>query len=173
MISPESLVGEKLYKIGRAAAMCWIHFGDPVEIDLRGRKRIVGEYALDLDCPWRIQNRNGCIELGSADMFTPSSEYDPDCSPDEEFNWDIQGNNLFDERAARLFPKDAQIVVTAATLSGSYDLVIKFSNGMKLETFVNVSSYEECWRLFKPGMHSEDLVATGTGIEVNQSTILL
>ena len=173
MISPETLVGKKLYKIGRAAAMCWIHFGGPVEVELRGRKLLQGEYALDLNCPWRIKNSNDCIELGSADMFTPSSENDLERNPGEEFNWDIQGNNLFDERAKRLFPKGTQIVVTSAALSGDYDLVIKFSNGLMLETFANVSSHEECWRLFKPGMHSEDLVTTGTGMEVYQSTILL
>ena len=141
-------------------------------MELRGRKRLQGEFALNLDCPWRIKNSNGCIELGSADMFTPSSEYDPDRSPGEEFNWDIQGNNLFDEKAKQLFLKGSQIVVTSATLSGNYDLVIKFSNGLMLETFANVSSHEECWCLFKPGMCSEDLIATGTGMEVCQSTTL-
>ncbi len=73
MIQPEELVGKSVCKIGRAAAMCWIHFGRPVEIELRGRKRILGEFALDLDCPWRIRNSSVGIELGSADIFAPAS----------------------------------------------------------------------------------------------------
>ena len=161
MIQPEELVGKSVCKIGRAAAMCWIHFGRPVEIELRGRKRILGEFALDLDCPWRIRNSCGGIELGSADMFVPASRH----VLDEDFNWDVQGNNLFDEKAKLLFPEGSQITVTAVGLSGNCDLTITFSNGLCLESFVNASSQEECWRLFMPGLELGDLVVTGVGIE--------
>lgn len=116
MIQPENLIGKNVRKIGRAAAMCWIHFGRPVEIESRGRKRIVGEFALDLDCPWRIRNSSGGIELGSADMFVPASGH----ALDEDFDWDIQGNNLFDEKAKLLFPEGSQIVVTSAGLGSKY-----------------------------------------------------
>lgn len=98
MIQPEELVGKSVCKIGRATAMCWIHFGRPVEIELLGRKRILGEFALDLDCPWRIRNSSGGIDLGSADMFVPASRH----VLDVDFNWDVQGNNLFDEKAKLL-----------------------------------------------------------------------
>ena len=161
MIQPEELVGKSVCKIGRAAAMCWIHFGRPVEIELRGRKRILGEFALDLDCPWRIRNSSGGIELGSADMFVPTSRH----VLDEDFNWDVQGNNLFDEKAKLLFPEGSQITVTAVGLSGNCDLTITFSNGLCLESFVNASSQEECWRLFMPCLEHGDLVVTGVGIE--------
>ena len=154
------LFRSNVYGIGRAAAMCWIHFGRPVEIELRGRKRIVGEFALDMDCPWRIRNSSGGIELGSADMFAPASGHDFD----EDFDWDIQGNNLFDEKAKLLFPEGSQIVVTSAGLRGNYDLTITFSNGLCLESFVNASR-EECWRLFRPGLEHGDLIVTGVGIE--------
>lgn len=33
MIQPEDLIGKNVRKVGRAAAMCWIHFGRPVEIE--------------------------------------------------------------------------------------------------------------------------------------------
>nr|WP_325178410.1 hypothetical protein [uncultured Oscillibacter sp.] len=161
MIQPEELAGKSVCKIGRAAAMCWIHFGWPMEIELLGRKRILGEFALDLDCPWRIRNSSGGIELGSADMFVPTSRY----VLDEDFNWDVQGNNLFDEKAKLLFPEGSQITVTAVGLSGNCDLTITFSNGLCLESFVNASSQEECWRLFMPCLEHGDLVVTGVGIE--------
>ena len=161
MIQPEDLIGKNVCGIGRAAAMCWIHFGRPVEIVLRGRKRILGEFALDLDCPWRIRDRSGSIMLGSADMFTPASGH----VPDENFDWEMQGSNLFDEKVKSLFPEDSQIVVTSAGLNGNYDLAITFSNGLRLESFVNASSREECWRLFMPEMEHGDLSMTGTGIE--------
>ena len=149
MIQPEELVGKSVCKIGRAAAMCWIHFGRPVEIELRGRKRILGEFALDLDCP------------GSADIFAPASGH----VLDVDFNWDVQGNNLFDEKVQPLFPEGSQITVTAAGLSGNCDLTITFSNGSCLESFVNASSQEECWRLFMPDLEHGDLVVTGVGME--------
>ncbi len=155
------MVGKSVCKIGRAAAMCWIHFGWPMEIELLGRKRILGEFALDLDCPWRIRNSSGGIELGSADMFVPTSRH----VLDEDFNWDVQGNNLFDEKAKLLFPEGSQITVTAVGLSGNCDLTITFSNGLCLESFVNASSQEECWRLFMPCLEHGDLVVTGVGIE--------
>ena len=161
MIQPEELVGKSVCKIGRAAAMCWIHFGWPMGIELLGRKRILGEFALDLDCPWRIRNSSGGIELGSADMLVPTSRH----VLDEDFNWDVQGNNLFDEKAKLLFPEGSQITVTAVGLSGNCDLTITFSNGLCLESFVNASSQEECWRLFMPCLEHGDLVVTGVGIE--------
>lgn len=161
LISITELVGEKIYNIGRAAAMCWIHFGYPVEIEIQGRKRFPGKFALDLDCPWRIRNSNGKLVLGSADMFAPSSEHEQD----EDFDWDIQGNNLFDEKAKYLFSKEISIVVTSAELNASNDLTITFSNGLILECFVNLSSQEECWRLFKTEARGGDFIVTGMGIE--------
>ena len=161
MIQPEDLIGKNVYGIGRAAAMCWIHFGRPIEIELRGRKRILGEFALDLDCPWRIRNSRGDIELGSADMFAPASSHESD----EDFDWDVQGNNLFDEKAKQLFHQRTQITVIAAALSRNCDLTITFSNGLILESFVNASSRQECWRLFRPKIYDGDLIVTGTGVE--------
>ena len=80
-------------------------------------------------------------------------------------NWDVQGNNLFDEKVQPLFPEGSQITVTAAGLSGNCDLTITFSNGSCLESFVNASSQEECWRLFMPDLEHGDLVVTGVGME--------
>lgn len=159
MIQPQDLVDKNVYQIGRAAAMCWIHFGCPEEIELRGGTSVMGEFALDLDCPWRIRNRAGGIELGSADMFTPASSHEFD----EDFDWDVQGNNLFDKKAKRLFPQSTQIAVIAAVLSRNCDLTITFSNGLILESFVNASSQQECWRLFRPKVLDGDLIVTGTG----------
>lgn len=50
-------------------------------------------------------------------------------------------------------------------MGSSYDLTITFSNGVCLESFVNASSREECWRLFRPGLEHGDLIVTGVGIE--------
>ena len=54
MLNVEILQGTKLNAIGRAAAMYWIHFGDLIEIESCIEVRTVGQYALDVDCPWQI-----------------------------------------------------------------------------------------------------------------------
>ena len=97
MLNIEILKGTRLNAIGRAAAMCWISLGNLIEIESRSGLRTVGQYALDVDCPWRIRC-NSKILLASTDMFEPASTH----QHDETFEWDIQGNNLFDERVAML-----------------------------------------------------------------------
>ena len=119
----EILRGTKLNAIGRAAAMCWMSFGDLIEIESHSELRTVGQYALDLDCPWRIRY-NSKILLASSDMFEPAST----CQNDETFEWDIQGNNLFDERAAMLCSREPILAVRSIELSPTYDLKITFSN---------------------------------------------
>jgi len=55
MLNVEILQGTKLNAIGRAAAMCWISFEDLIEIESHNGLRTVGQFALDLDCPWKIR----------------------------------------------------------------------------------------------------------------------
>lgn len=135
-------------------------------METRGRKRLLGKFALHLDCPWRIRNGSGKIELGSGDMYTPPSAKSQDETFDwDTFDWDIQGNNLFDEKVKLLFPPDTNIRVVFAALSENNDLTITFSNGLILECFLSISSGEECWRLFKPASEDGHFVVTGTGVE--------
>ena len=156
MLNVEILQGVKLNAIGRAAAMCWISFGDLIEIESRSGLRKVGQYALDVDCPWRIRC-NSKILLASSDMFEPASTH----QSDETFEWDILGNNLFDERAAMLCSKEPIITVRSIELSPTYDLKITFSNNYILEVFVCGSTDTEQWRLFEPGKSGGDLIVTG------------
>ena len=74
MVTITDLIGKKIYRVGRAAAMCWIHIGKPIKMMTRGEMRVVGEYALHIDCPWRLLTKDSSeIVLGSADIFCPSS----------------------------------------------------------------------------------------------------
>lgn len=159
MLNVEILQGTKLNAIGRAAAMCWIHFGDLIEIESRSGVRTVGQYALDVDCPWRIRC-NSKILLASSDMFEPASTH----QNDETFEWDIQGNNLFDERAAMLCCREPIITVRSVELSPTYDFKITFSNDHILEVFVCGSTDAGQWRLFEPGKSKSHFVVTGYGL---------
>lgn len=152
------LQGTKLNAIGRAAAMCWFSFGDLVEIESRNGLRTVGKFALHLSCPWRIQ-RNSKIQLASMDMFEPASAH----RYDKTFEWDIQGNNLFDERTAIFCNKEPVITVQSVQLSPTYDLNITFSNNCVLEVFVCGSTDAEQWRLFECKNLRDDFIVTGCG----------
>ena len=162
MVTITDLIGKKIYRVGRAAAMCWIHIGKPVKIMTRSEMRVVGEYALHIDCPWRLLTKyRSEIVLGSADIFCPSSSNEQD----QNFVWDVQGNNLFDEKAERIFSKLSEIIIQSAEMSPINDLTLTLSNGLLLQCYVNQSSDEECWRLFKPNQNAGDLIVTGQGIK--------
>ena len=162
MLNVEMLQGTKLNAIGRAAAMCWIHFGDLIQIESRSGVRTVGQYALDVDCPWRIRC-NSKILLASTDMFEPASTH----QYDETFEWDIQGNNLFDERVTMLCNNEPIITVQSIELSPTNDLKIIFSNNYILEVFVCGSTGVEQWRLFEHKKPKDDFVVTGCGLVKN------
>lgn len=158
MLSINVLRGKKLNAMGRAAATCWLSFGNQIEIAGRCGKRTVGELALHLQCPWRIKSGEGVI-LGSLDMFSPSSTHKEDTS----FEWDIQGNNLFDEKIPQIVLPTDNVIVCDVMLNKVNDLTIAFSNKMILECFVTLTTAEECWRLFRPDQEYGDLVVTGYG----------
>ena len=142
--------------------MCWISLGDLIEIESRSGLRTVGQYALDVDCPWRIRC-NSKILLASTDMFEPASTH----QHDETFEWDIQGNNLFDERVAMLCNNEPTITVQSIELSSTNDLKIIFSNNYILEVFVCGSTDVEQWRLFEHKESKDDFVVTGCGLVKN------
>lgn len=143
------LLNQPILKVGRACNLYWMLFGNSFkEKNASGKEVEKGEYSLHLQCPWRIRNTiDSKIKLASGDIYEPSSNV----KWDEEFDWDIQGNNLFDEKVEYLFPKDKVIFVESVSVLESGDLEIVFSNKLILECFIAISINEECWRFFKHG----------------------
>src|SRR5688500_13415614 len=70
------LVGKPLRYMGRAAHMEWVGFGDYVVVpNLKGQLRKLAEYALHLDCTWRLRGPDGII-TGTTDLFySPEEPY--------------------------------------------------------------------------------------------------
>jgi hypothetical protein len=57
------LVGLPLMDAGRAADLEWFHFGQPHTIvDRKGKPKEVGDYALHIQCGWRIVKDDRVIE---------------------------------------------------------------------------------------------------------------
>ncbi|MBE6870646.1 MAG: hypothetical protein E7491_01695 [Ruminococcaceae bacterium] len=162
------IIGKPLTWIGRAIDMGTIGFGEKHEtIDYKGQKVMKAEYALHLQTPWRIvDEKTSEIIVASYDMYVPRSDSEY-TEYSEEFDWDIQGNNLYDEICEKL--RKEEVYVEKVFLSKQNDIKIWFSNQTVLETFTNHSDNKgETWRFFKICDEDEripHMVAYGTVIE--------
>ena len=127
--------------IGRASDMVWIGFGNTIKIrDFRGIEVKKEEYALHIQCPWRIIKDNKII-LANYDIYVPKN-----CNCVENFDWDVKGKNLFDEKIIKLKEKIINSVVRDVTYYEYGDVNIFMENDYQINVFVNGSNKEEYWR---------------------------
>jgi hypothetical protein len=142
------LIGLPLRCIGRAADLVWLHFGAFKELPgIRGGSRTAGEWALHVQCPWRI-TRPPTILVGSHDCYYESSG-------DEPYDWEAAGESRFDRYAVSLnneFEISPPLVeaVDVDTIGG---FCLRLANGYIFEVFPDESSngHGEHWRFFQPG----------------------
>ena len=158
------LIGQLVHSIGRAANMLDLHFGEDVIVpDRISKEKHVGTYSLHGQCPWRIINlEKRKVLLGSLDFYAPSTRRlaaeDFDCN---HFDWDVQGENLFDEKAQEWFAGLEHVTVVAARMNRFGDARIDLSNGDRIEIFVTATDDGECWRLFLSAKSTTQLVIYG------------
>ncbi len=158
------LVGLKLQYAERACDLFWLGFGDIVQIIRRGRTEETAEYALHIQCSWRITLGNKIV-VASRDFYYPNSQWD---EKNEDFDWDIHGNNRFDERIKTFIKDNRQIKVLQIDSDEVGGLNVFLSGGYKLEVFPDSSEEDEqCeyWRCFNRKENSYHFVVTGNGIE--------
>ncbi|MCX2952131.1 hypothetical protein [Lentzea sp. NEAU-D7] len=142
------LVGERWRCVGRACDLVWLGFGAVLELpDHRGGTREVAEFALHLQGAWRVHLGDERL-TGASDIRLPP----PGWTGDGEFDWDVQGTNRFDVRAAKLTThlRGAQVVVTSVEVDGDGDLTVFLSDGFRIEARCGGSG-REGWRFFRPG----------------------
>ena len=149
----EVLKGEPWVAIGRAGDMLWIGFGDDIEYtNPVGRVRTVSAYALHLQCPWRIVEEKSII-IASYDIYQPASQM----LGKKDFDWDVHGNNLFDEKADEIHRRlKTEIITVNSVLADQYGgIKLDFDNGLVLEVFINSCEQKENWRMLdnKLGPH--------------------
>ena len=149
----QPLIGLKLSRTALAADMRTLQFGN-TEVRIGGG--VVGEYALHLQCPWRLDCDTGAI-TGSDDLFEP---YEKSEQRDESFDYEKGGS--LQERLLRDLLKGydtntGQIVNTTNLLTvesvqsdvaGGFSLGL--SGGYRLSVFAH-GTRREAWRLFRPG----------------------
>lgn len=163
----QQLIGLPLWSIGRAGGLVWFAFGvERREVLLRkGRKKIVSEYSLHLQCPWRIRKRSKII-VGYGDRSYPSGD-----DPYKEFletEPDKIGNNQLDQRTLKLIMdhKQSPLIVRSVKSDASGGIYIAFNQGYSLDVFPSSSLSTEYWRFFKPASEEDHFVVTCEGIEI-------
>ena len=143
------LVGQPLLWFGRAADMAMIHFGVERTYVRNGKPRTVGDWALHIQCPWRII-RDGEILVGYSDMRVPPVGIDPEVfDPDESRT---RRDDLTD--AFEVHGRQAHLV-TMISATTTADLRLELADGCRLEVLPDFASSEadayEYWRLFQHG----------------------
>ncbi|MGO4888030.1 hypothetical protein ACJ2A9_09755 [Anaerobacillus sp. MEB173] len=158
------LVGLKFQDAGRSSNLFWLGFGDIIQIIRRGKTEVSAEYALHIQCSWRIIMKNKII-VASRDFYSPSSEGDGEI---EDFDWDLQGNNRFDEQIKTFIRDKGRLKVEKIESDDVGGLKVFLSDGYKLEIFPDSSEDDERsehWRFFNRKENSPHFVVTGMGIE--------
>lgn len=131
----------------------------------------VGEFALHIRCPWRIEGPDGIV-TGRSDLWEPAEVVD-------DFDWETwdyeKGENLQDKLVGTLLGGyDAQtrsylnttnsLVVTGVESDCFGGAVITLSGGYRLVLFPTGTQGED-WRLFRPGVDKPHFVVSGGTVE--------
>jgi hypothetical protein len=99
------LEGKRLQKIGRAANLIWLAIGEMRECMIANKMRLRSAYAIHITCACRVIGINREILFTGGDKYFPK----PGLPDDENFDWDVQGNNLFDHKAKIWFSSNSPI----------------------------------------------------------------
>jgi hypothetical protein len=131
------LIGLQLWAVGRAGSLECFQFGDRCTVStLRGGSKVVGEYALHLDCPWQF--------VGPAGQVVVTDESDPE---------------LLAEVA------DPPLVCAGASASDDGGAQLRFAGGSRLVVEPGGPDHLEYWRLFRPAAGGPHFVVGPAGIE--------
>ncbi len=154
--------GFELRQIARPGSMMSLEFGEKIKKNTAEIKVTVGpKYAVHVDGFFRITHE-GRIALSKNDMFRPSSLIQNDILDEDDFEWDIAGNNKFDEEKNRV--EEIDLAIREIYVNEYGDLRIVLSDDYSIEVFVDTNENEECWRFFEVGNNEKPhIVITGCG----------
>ncbi len=153
------LTGLPLRTIGRSADLLWMNFGEWRETpDHRGGTRIVGEWALHIQCDWRF-SKSGYPTLSPADYHVGPQ------GREIGEGWDIIGANRFDAiaQALRAAFETAPPRVTAVGVEPAGRFAMDFDDGSRLVVHPGEDGDDEAWRLFEPGTDRAHIVMPPDG----------
>jgi hypothetical protein len=156
------LIGKPLWSSGRAADLEWFQFGERRTVKgFRGMAKEVGEYALHVQCAWRIRHGDQVV-VGSRDLYVPPEASEAGV---DDFNWDVQGANRRDKRIAELFQNETrQFMVKQVQVGEAGSFTITLDHEYALDVFPDDSLDDEHWRIFQPSKEAHDSVVSGSGL---------
>jgi hypothetical protein len=140
------LIGKTMWTCRRAADMATFQFGRRIPVnDYFNRPTEIGEYALHVQCSWRIA-QGDLVLVGSRDLLYPAHYSDNDQIP-EHFDWDRQPNRR-DRLLSELFQDGRRGLAVIGVDVGTGDAPrIRFGEGYSLQLFPDDSLGHEHWRL--------------------------
>jgi hypothetical protein len=160
------LVGLPLWATRRAADMQGFHFGAERSGVARfgprkGEPVTHGEFALHVQCAWRITGPAG-LYVGSRDLYQKGTSA-LDVS-DDAWDWTVSGANRRDELlTAWLATKSYAVEAQTASRFGGF--ILSLADGYQLDVFPDVSDDSECWRMRFNDDDRGHLVVLGNGVE--------
>lgn len=155
------VVGLPLTAFRRAADMRTIQFGQLRTVE-RGS---VGDFALHIQCPWRIEGPQGII-TGRADLWHPAEEHAP-----FDDAWDYEKSpNLQDARMEAWLAQVGPTLVVAAVDADEYGGATIALSGEYLLRLFPAGTRGEDWRLFRPGTSHPHFVVSGGVVEPDDET---
>lgn len=146
---------------GRTADLQWFHFGTPrVVANSCGATKTVGDYALHVQCAWRIRTDKKII-VASRDRYEPANG-----DGDEDFDWDKPGANVCDLKITKWLSEIPNKPLTVIRVTGDDvgGLRLTLADDSHIEVFPDTSlvdEYAEYWRFFRPSDGTKHLVVTG------------
>jgi hypothetical protein len=158
------LTGRSLWTFRRTADLAVFQFGEKRQVKtFHGETVEVGEYALHIQCAWRLSQGDRVI-TGNGDLYDPvviqSGKSDPN------FDWKKQPTRV-DELMQSLFENGTrQFIVQRVEVGVAASLCIHLEREFILQIFPNYSGSDEYWRFLKPGKDEPHFVVTGNGIEI-------
>lgn len=162
-----AMKGFELRQIARPGSMMSLEFGEKNTADRNDNRKSEikdtdgSKYAVHVDGFFRITHK-GRIALSKDDMFRPSSLIQNDTLDEVDFDWDIAGNNKFDEEKNKF--EDIDLVIQEIYVNEYGDLRIILSDDYSIEVFIDTNEDEECWRFFEVGNNEKPhIVVTGCG----------
>ena len=160
------LIGLPLTRTTRAANMECLKFGTVYRTDKDGKENNVGEFALHLQCPWRLTNENEII-VGNGDLYQQAEET---AEYNENYDYFEFNANLRDVKLDKLI-KDKTITIISAQADKFGGLEICFDNNITLTVFPDITSKadNENWRLIDfRNENSKHLESWTTGYETSE-----
>jgi len=161
------LVGLPLSIVRRAADMRVFHFGE-VRPHRRG-KGTVGQYALHVQCPWRLIGPHTVLTGSSDRLLPPSSDVKMD--PNDPRAGSLQNVRLaawlggYDEATKSHVNAAGGLIVMSASADqyGSADIV--FPGEVRLQLFPD-GSVDEDWRFFNTESEASHFVIEGGRVSI-------